>query len=196
VKRIALALLTPVAWSPPGVDPGAWRTALAEDSVDLLAGLAELTAGIAVAEADRALAAAVAWPGMPVYALPAATPRAALEAAAADGYQQAAVLLADAPDLPGLLVGKLLRPLGTRPLALAPAHDGGLLGVAARLPLPDWVPELDVEAATVDELRTLAPRRGVVAEAPGWHRLRGPGDLRRLDPGLEGWDATRALLGG
>jgi hypothetical protein len=34
----------------------------------------------------------------------------------------------------------------------------------------------------------------MIATAPGWHRLRTPADLTRLDPGLEGWDNTRALL--
>jgi hypothetical protein len=37
---------------------------------------------------------------------------------------------------------------------------------------------------------------GRVAVTAGWHRLTGPEGLRRLDPGLEGWAATRALLGG
>jgi hypothetical protein len=33
-------------------------------------------------------------------------------------------------------------------------------------------------------------------QGPGWHRLRTPDDLRLLDPGLEGWENTRALLEG
>ena len=44
--------------------------------------------------------------------------------------------------------------------------------------------------------RRLAPSRSRVALAPDWHRLRTPADLRRLDPGLEGWEETRALLAG
>jgi hypothetical protein len=32
--------------------------------------------------------------------------------------------------------------------------------------------------------------------APAWRRLRGPDDLATLDPAVEGWDTTRALLGG
>jgi hypothetical protein len=35
-----------------------------------------------------------------------------------------------------------------------------------------------------------------VESTPEWRRLRGPADLATLDPALEGWDATRALLGG
>ena len=47
-----------------------------------------------------------------------------------------------------------------------------------------------------DRLRDAAPRRALVAVTPAWHRLRGPADLARLDPALDGWDTTRALLGG
>jgi hypothetical protein len=195
VKRVAIALLAPVSWSPPGIDPGKWRAALAEDMVDLLASLGQVDAAIAVETADRDLASAVAWPRMPVYALSRLTLAAALEAAAADGYTEAALFPGDAPDLPGLLVGKLLRPLSTRTFAVAPAHDGGLLGVATRLPAPAWLPEADLDADP-DRLREAAPRRSMVAAAPGWHRIRGPADLLRLDPALEGWAATRALLGG
>jgi hypothetical protein len=43
-------------------------------------------------------------------------------------------------------------------------------------------------------LRKLAPALTDVAPGSAWHRLRGPDDLARLDPRLEGWEATRALL--
>lgn len=196
VTRVVVALLGPVRWAPPGIDLNKWRTALAEDVVDLLASLAQVDAAIAVDAADRDLASALAWPRMPVYALSPPTPAAALEAAAADGYAQAAVLPGDAPDLPGLLVGKLLQPLSTRTLAVAPAYGGGLLGISARLPAPAWLPDVDLDTAAVDEIRAAAPRRALVATTPGWHRVRGPDDLIRLDPALEGWAATRALMGG
>jgi hypothetical protein len=196
-SRLVIALLTPVRWAPPGVEVTGFRAALAEDTVDLLATLAQADAAIAATSADRPLAAAVAWPGMRVYELRTATPREALAAAAADGFDQAAVLVADAPDLPGMLVGKLLQPLTTRTVALAPATGApGLLGVAARLPVPGWLPDLDLDAADAVAVRRNAPRPTAVAVTPGWHRLRGPADLARLDLGLEGWDATRALLGG
>jgi hypothetical protein len=202
MRRAVIALLVPVPWHPPGVDPLAWRTALAEDLVDLLATLSEVEPAIATTAADRALAAAVAWPTMPVYEVPAATLTAAFLAAASDGYDQAAVLAADAPDLPGLLVGKLLRPLTTRTVAAAPATASGadsdarpgLLGVAARLPAPGWLPDLDLDQGSVAELRKAAPSRPEVVSAPGWRRMRGPADLATLDPAVEGWDATRTLL--
>jgi hypothetical protein len=212
VRRAVIAMLVPVPWHPPGIDPVAWRTALAEDLVDLLATLNEVEPAIAATAADRRLAAAIAWPGMPVYEVPAATPAAAFTAAAADGYDQAAVLAADAPDLPGLLVGKLLRPLTTRTVAVAPATvltvpaadpptrpaggepGPGLLGVASRLPAPDWLPDLDLDHGSVAALRTAAPSRPQIATAPGWRRLRGLADLSTLDPAVAGWDATRTLL--
>jgi len=195
-RRIVIALLTPVPWAPPGVDPAKWRAALAEDVVDLLAGLAAADSGLAAASADRELADAVVWPQMPVYEVSAPTVRHALAAAAGDGYEQAAVLPADVPDLPGLLVGKLLQPLSTRVAAVAPAAGGGLLGVAARLPVPEWFPDLDLDGGRPADLVSAAPRRAIVAETPGWHRQRGPADLSRLDPALEGWATTRQLLGG
>jgi hypothetical protein len=195
-RRVVIALLAPIAWAPPGSDAVRWRRALAEDVVDLVASLAAADAAIAIGQGDADLAAAVAWPRMPVYKIDKAAPRPALDAAARDGYEQAAVLAADAPDVPGLLVGKLLQPLGTRHAAVAPATNGGLLGVAARLPVPEWFPDLDLDGAEPDDLRAAAPRRALVAVTPGWHRLREPADLARLDPALDGWDTTRALLSG
>ncbi|HEV7896766.1 MAG TPA: hypothetical protein VGP31_02820 [Planosporangium sp.] len=193
-RRVVIALLRPVGWAPPGIDRASWRRALAEDVVDLLSTLAAADPAIAVTSADHDLAAAVAWPGMPVYELSEATPVNALRAAADDGYEMGAVLAADAPDLPGMLIGKLLQPLTSRIVAVAPAHGGGLLGVASRLPLPDWLPEVDLDAGQPEALREAAPRAAVVAVTPGWHRLRGAEDLARLDPALEGWDTTRMLL--
>jgi hypothetical protein len=31
---------------------------------------------------------------------------------------------------------------------------------------------------------------------PGWHRMRSPESVHRLDPRLEGWDNVRLLLSG
>lgn len=191
--RLVVLSLTAPTWAPAGIEPHTWRAALAEDIVDLLATLAEVTCGVAAAEPDLGLAEAIVWPGMPVYTLPALTVGGILAAAEADGYTEAAVLAPDAPDLPAMLIGKLLRPLTSRPVAVAPAVTGGLLGLASRLPAPQWLPDLDLtaEAASV---KAAAPQPGQVAIVPGWHRLDGPEGLSRLDSGLEGWEATRALL--
>jgi 2-phospho-L-lactate guanylyltransferase (CobY/MobA/RfbA family) len=193
---VVVALLGPVAWTPPGIDPAAWRAALAEDVVDLLATLQEVETAIAATPADRPLAEAVIWPGMAVHEVPAATGTAVL--AALTGYDQAAVIAADAPDLPGLTVGKLLRPLTTRPVAVAPAQGGGpgLLGLASRLPAPAWLPQVDLDTAFPAEVRRAAPQPGDVAVTAAWRRMRGPADLAALDPAVEGWEATRALLAG
>ncbi|WBB79358.1 hypothetical protein O7606_24865 [Micromonospora sp. WMMD882] len=195
-RRVVVALLAPVAWSPPGIETARWRHALAEDVVDLLATLQEVETAVAVTAADRPLAEAVVWPGTPIVEVPAPTATAVLAAVA--GYDQAAVVAADAPDLPGLPIGKLLRPLTSRPVAVAPAEGGGpgLLGLAARLPVPDWLPEVDLDTAVPGIVRAAAPRPGDVAVTAAWRRLRGPADLAALNPALEGWEATRALLSG
>ncbi|MFD2767353.1 hypothetical protein [Micromonospora eburnea] len=214
-RRVVVALLGPVTWAPPGIDPTRWRTALAEDVVDLLATLNEVETAVAVPAGDRWLADAVVWPGTTVYEVREPTANAVFAALAADHaatsadeagspggaaaparYDQAAVVAADAPDLPGLTVAKLLRPLSSRPVAVAPVEGSGpgLLGVAARLPVPDWLPEVDLATAAPADVRAAAPRPGDVAVTAGWRRLRGPADLAALDPAFDGWDATRALL--
>jgi hypothetical protein len=195
-RRVLVTLLGPVRWTPPGTDPTRWQAALAEDVVDLIATLSEVEPAIAAAAAERPLADAVAWPGMPIYDLPVRNVRAALAAAAADGYDQAAVIVADAPDLPGLVLGKLLRPLTSRSVAVAPAGPAGsgLLGVAARLPAPDWLPEIDLDTADAALLQAAAPSPADVAVTPGWRRLLGPAELATLDPAVEGWETTRTLL--
>jgi hypothetical protein len=134
---------------------------------------------------------------MQIYEVPSTTVNATLAAAAGDGYDQAAVIAPDAPDVPGLILGKLFRPLTTKTLAVAPAEGAGLLGVASRLPAPEWLPRLDLDAETAaTAIRPHAPNPAEIATAPPWRRLRGPADLATLDPAVEGWDATRALLTG
>ncbi|MGI5178827.1 hypothetical protein ACQEVZ_21075 [Dactylosporangium sp. CA-152071] len=194
VSAAVIVLLVPTPWSPPGVDPSSWRAALAEDVVDLIAPLPLVQPAIAALPADLPLASKIAWPSMPQYELPTLSIRAALSAAAADGHERAVVLMADAPDLPAMLIGKMIRPLSTRTVAVAPAAGGGLLGLACRLPVPSWLPDLDPETADVATARRPAPEPTMVAAAPGWHRLRNPDDLRHLDLALDGWDATRSLL--
>lgn len=197
VRRVVVALLVPVPWHPPGVDGRAWRAALAEDVVDLLARLTQAEPAIATTPADRWLAQEIAWPGMRIYDVPTATVLPVFALAAKDGFDQAAVIAADAADVPGMILGKLFRPLERKPVAVAPgAPDGGLLGVAGRLPAPDWLADHDLDSATPMLLRKGAPRPGDVESTPEWRRIRGPADLATLDPALEGWESTRALLGG
>jgi hypothetical protein len=220
---MAAVLVTPAvrAAAPPGVDPGEFGLALVEDSCDLVAELELVAPAVAVShDAQQELGGRaveeLAWPGTAVLQL---APAAAvglglvgqtLRSLAALGAGQGVVLAADAPDLPLLLIGKLFRALGgmTRraDVAVCPADGGGLVALAAWLPLADWVAgiipapnlgdaqvELDLADAT-DRLRRRAPRRGALQVVPGWHRLRSPADVGRLDPGLEGWSATRSVL--
>jgi hypothetical protein len=194
-RRIAIALLSPPGFTPAGLDPTAWRLALAEDVVDVLATLAEVDAAVAVRSSEAGLSRSVGWPGLHAYAVPVLDVPSVFAAAHADGYEQAVLLAADAPDLPGLVIAKLLRPLSTRPVAAAPSLSGsGLLGLASVLPAPSWLPATDLDALSPQSLRRLSPQVTDVAPASGWHRLRSGADLDRLDPRLEGWDATRALL--
>jgi hypothetical protein len=194
-RRVVVAALGVPVWGPPGVDPEQWRDALAEDLLDVLATMAEVDAAVAVQAGGLGLVRRVGWPGLRSYELAALDVVTILAAAAADGYEQAAVLASDVPDLPGMIIAKLLRPLTTRPVAVAPATGGpGLLGLSAVLPAPAWLPTLTLDELTPQHLRRLAPAQTDVAPAATWHRLRTPADLGRLDPRLEGWDATRALL--
>jgi hypothetical protein len=127
-----------------------------------------------------------------------ATPAEVFAALAVRGYAEAALVAADAPDLPGLLVAKPFSRLTGARVAAAPAAGGGLVVLAARLPAPGWLPAaltLDTPDA-VERHRAAAPARRDLAVTQGWHRLRTPGDLAGLDPGLEGWETTRSLLGG
>ncbi|MEV4636506.1 hypothetical protein AB0J80_04050 [Actinoplanes sp. NPDC049548] len=196
-RRVVVALLTPVTWSPPGVDLGAWRGALAEDVVDLLARLAQAEPAIAATAADLALAREIAWPGMPIYEVSSPTVLPVFAAAEKDGFEQAAVLAADAADVPGMILGKLLRPLSGKPVAVAPSGvGGGVVAVAANLPVPGWLADTDLDSASPMSLRRTAPQPSLVESTPEWRRLRGPADLATLDPALEGWENTRALLGG
>ncbi|GAA1633431.1 hypothetical protein J3R03_009465 [Actinoplanes couchii] len=196
-RRVVVVMLVPVPWSPPGVDLRAWRAAMAEDVVDLLARLATAEAAIAATADDVALAEEIAWPGTRIYQVPTPTVLPVLAAAAKDGFDEAAVIAGDAPDVPGMTLGKLLRPLDGKAVAVSPAGPpGGLFGVAARLPAPDWLADHDLDSASAPLLRRTAPAPGEVTSTPQWRRLRGPADLAGLDVALEGWENTRTLLGG
>ena len=167
-----------------GRRPGRVAAALAEDVVDLLATLAEVEAAVAVTVEDRALLTQVGWPGCRGTTYRRSTLPSVLAAIAADGYEQAVVVAADAPDLPGMLIGKLLRPLTTPAGRGRAGHRRAGAARAGRAAARPGV------AARRRPGRSHAPgscagwRRAAadVAGTPGWHRLRGPADLARLDP--------------
>ncbi len=190
MTRVAAVLVTPgmAEAAPPGVDPAEFLTAMAEDTYEMVAGL-ELVRPVILSAGVPGLED-IAWPGTPV--LPIASPADAF--AALPQEEEGVIVSADAPDLPPLLIGKLFRELGRAHLAVCPAEGGGAVAVAARLPVPEWAaPDFD-EPDVVAAMRSRAPGPRMVATGPGWHRLRKPQDVARLDPGLEGWDNTRALL--
>jgi hypothetical protein len=205
---IVLADAGAAAAAPPGVDGRAYALAMCEDVIELVGELSIVTpAVLTVPRGDprwTADVAALCWPGTPLLEAPSgaagATVLAALAFAAAGGADAAAAVAGDAPDLPGLLLGKLFRALGSADVAVSSTDAGDLVALASRLPSPDW---LDSAAAGLDgsgqdaaeRLRAAAGHEaGRVAAGPGWHRLRLPADVRRLDPGLEGWSSTRAML--
>lgn len=199
-RRVAVAVLAPPLWGPPGIDPARWRQALIDDILDMFATMAEVEPAVAVVYPDEALLRQVGWPGLRAYVLPGLDVVSVFGAAADDGFEQAVLLAGDAPDLPGMTVATLLRPLASRPVATAPVVGGGsevgLLGLSANLPAAGWLPAAGLDALTPQSLRRLAPRVTDVAPAPGWHRMRSAGDLVRLDPRRPGWEATRAVLSG
>lgn len=182
--------------APPGVDPEEFRLALIEDTYEVVAGLELVTAALVLSPPDQPGVADLTWPGTPIVGLPpGATVPAALAALAGQGADQAALVASDAPDLPPLLIGKLFRALGNAQIAVCPSENGGLVALAANLPAPSWIDGIDLDDPDAYvRLHTAAPSRRAVATGPGWHRLRVPGDVTRLDPGLEGWPSTRALL--
>ena len=208
----------PAPAAPPGVDAEALAAAMLEDVVEVLSALAGVTPVLLVAGGEdpgwRHRLAGLTWPGSVVVDVdPAAgageaggglaAGLAALGdprlAAAAPGVTEALVVAPDAPDLPGLLLGKLYQGLGRAEVSACPGADGSLVALGARLPVPAWLGAETVRPDSPGALARLvaaAPRRGAVHLGPGWHRLRRPADLAELDEGLEGWWATRAVLAG
>jgi glycosyltransferase A (GT-A) superfamily protein (DUF2064 family) len=178
----------------PGTDPERLRLAALEDVYETVAGLELVTPALVLSTPDPR-AEEITWPGTRILTADGSV-AGALAALHADGADEAAVVAPDAPDLPSLLIGKLFRALGSAEVAACPARGGGLVALAARLPAPRWLGDLDLDTpdATV-RLRHAAPRPGAAKTIPGWRRLRTPDDLRLLDPGLEGWDNTRDVLG-
>jgi glycosyltransferase A (GT-A) superfamily protein (DUF2064 family) len=180
--------------------------AMVEDVYETIAALDLVEPVLALDAADpaRDTLESLTWPGTTLVHLPPASDavsrtRLTLDALVSAGADQVTVIAGDAPDLPGLLIGKLHRALGSAEVALLPGSDGFPVALATHAPLPDWLAAGPVAADldrvdAVEQLRAAAPRRTAVSLGPGWHRVRTPGDLARLDPGLEGWEVTRELI--
>src|SRR5689334_4968130 len=159
--RRVVVLVVPAtpSWAPPGRTPSAWHQALAEDTYELLADLAQVDVAVAVVTAAEAVSSATSapstpsgddasvaaireltWPGTPVYAVSGDSP--VLQAIELAGPAAAVVAVShDVPDLPGLLIGKLFRALGSADIAVTPATDGSLAAIGVNLPIAPWVQE-------------------------------------------------------
>jgi hypothetical protein len=218
VTRRLVAVLVPQVGAG-GFPDEALRAAMVEDVYETVAALDLVEPALAVDADDpvREALESLTWPGTAVVTLPSSTSAASagavstgsspvasrtwltIDALVAAGADQVTVLAGDAPDLPGLLVGKLHRALGSADVAVLPGSGGGMVGLATHAPPPDW---LATESTVVDldhddpvaHLQKAARRRTAVSVGPGWHRVRTAADLARLDPGLEGWEITRELL--
>lgn len=177
--------------APQGIDPDAFAAACLLDSYEVLADLIDIRSGIAGPDS----AAELLWPGALHFPTEMAVP--ALAHQLSDEADELVVVPADVPDLPGLVLAKLFKVLHRTDIAIAPEHGGnGCAAIGVSLPIADWIPDdaFDLDQNPFPRLSAIAPRRSRYAFTPTWHRLRTPADVARLDPGLEGWEETRALL--
>ena len=179
--------------APPGVDPTRFAAACLADTYEAVSDLIEVRSGIA----GPPEVAELLWPG--ALHLPAELSVADLAEELTDQADELVLVPADVPDLPGLVLAKLFKVLHRVDLAVAPQRDGpGCVALGLALPLASWLPSelLSLDDDPYPRLLGFAPDRRRLARGPDWHRLRIPADVHRLDPGLEGWDQTRALLSG
>lgn len=183
---------------PPAALPADLCAAMLSDVVDLVADTPQVDGALVVATGAESLAGEVAWPGTPVVNVSAdPTVAEVLTAVSPLATAAVAVVVPDVPDLPTLLLGKLFSALAGPPrrsFAVCPASAGGLVAAAiGDSGVPAWLDRglrFD-DAAGLATIKAAAPPRELTA-GPGWRRIRSEADLASLDPGLEGWEATRA----
>ena len=192
-RRLALvhAAHGAAAAAPEGVAADEFAWACLADCYEVAADLVEVGSGIA----GPPQVGELLWPG--AWQLPDGLGVLELARRVTGRADEFVVLTADAPDVPGLVLAKMFQVLHRVDLVVAPQRNGGgcvAMGVA--LPPRDWLTGdlLDLELNPVARLPSDRAGRSRWALAPAWHRLRSPEDLARLDPGLEGWEQTRALL--
>ena len=194
-RRLALVLAAygAEAAAPAGIEPASFARACLADAYEVLADLSGVQSGIA----GPGWTADLLWPG--ALHVPEPGNIGELAAALTGEVDDLVVVPADVPDLPGLVLAKVFRVLPRVELAVAAEADGdGCVALGVSLPLADWISSdlLDLGRSPIDRLRADRVPRSRWAVAPPWHRLHSPEDLRRLDPGLEGWEETRAMLAG
>jgi hypothetical protein len=194
-RRAAVVLArydaTPAA--PEGIAPETFAAACLLDSYEVAADLIGVRSGIA----GPAQVIEMLWPG--ALHLPADITVPGIARELSGLVDELVVVPGDVPDLPGLVLAKLFKVLHRTDVAIAPERGGeGCVAIGISLPLAEWIPDdaFDLDHNPFAQLSAIAPRRSRCALAPTWHRLRTPVDVTRLDPGLEGWEETRALLAG
>jgi hypothetical protein len=181
------------AAAPAGVDKDAFAWACLADCYEVVADLVGVGSGIA----GPPQVADLLWLGG--WHLPDGLSVLELARRVAGRADELVVVTADVPDLPGLVLAKIFRVLHRVDVAVAPQLNGvGCVAVGVSLPVADWLTEdlLDLDRSPVAQLPSDRAGRSRWTLAPGWHRLQSTEDLARLDPGLEGWEQTRALLAG
>jgi glycosyltransferase A (GT-A) superfamily protein (DUF2064 family) len=171
------------------------EAALLADAVDNAESLAVTTVGVLCTPAQSDTVAASAGVDTAVWTDAAPTVRGAATLAAASGAERVVVIGSDAPHMPGLLVGKLFRPLGRVDVTVSPDPRGFAVAIGLRLPIADWIGDIELDQPDVVEaLSRRAPRRALVRATPGWRRLREQADFVALRASVDGADLTRALL--
>lgn len=195
VRRVALVLArhTAATGAPPGIEAGAFADCCLADSYEVLADLVEVRSGIA---GGSVAVEELVWPGAVRVSDAHSCRSVAVELT--DRADELVLVPGDVPDLPGLVVAKVFKALQRASICIAPERDGdGCAALGLRLPWPAWLPpDLDLDDNPLARLRALAPKPSLVATGPAWHRMRTGSSIRHLDPGLEGWEMTRALLSG
>jgi len=189
---LVLARYDAAGAAPPGVDPAAFAGACLADTYEVAADLVGARSGI------------VGPPPLDELLWPTSvrlddTGLADLLGACAELADEVVLVPADVPDLPGLVLAKQLKVLHRADVAVAPERGGpGCVALGFRLPMAAWLPlaDLDLDLDPRSTLRAAAPAGARVETTPDWHRLRGAAAVHRLDPALEGWEETRALLSG
>ena len=206
MTRRLVAVLVPRP-CPDGFPDKSLRLAMVEDVYETIAAL-ELVEPVLALDVDdpvRAEIESLTWPGTAVVHLPPASDRAsptrhALDALVSAGADQVTVIAGDAPDMPGLLVGKLHRALGspTSPCCRAPTAAWSAWPRMRRR-RSGWRLARPASTSTI----TMPCRPPAGSRTSPYGRLARPGvasrarpraTSSRLDPGLEGWEITRELI--
>ena len=190
---VVLARYGAAPGTPPGIDSAAFAAACLADTYEVVAELTDVDAGIAGPPA----AAELLWPGDGWWPDDISLP--VLAGQLTEDADELVLIAADVPDLPGLVLAKIFKALRHADVVVAPERRGeGCVALGLKLPMADWIPSdaLDLDRNPHPRLLAVAPSRRHCALAPDWHRLRTPSAVHLLDPGLEGWEQTRALLSG